>query len=109
MKNLLVAIGLLTASVAYGQEQQDNTKWFMVKQECKPVAEFMAQVVGRWSEHALFSGKGVTIGALDGMPYNGGVMLFVNQDSGTWTLGTMYSNGMVCISAAGTEFVPYSG
>lgn len=104
MKKLLVAIGLMFASAAYGQE---NTKWFYVQQECMPIVEFMESTVGRYGEQALFTGEGVTIGA-DGQPYTGGVMLLVNQATGTWTLGTMYGNNYVCIQGAGTKFEPYS-
>lgn len=104
---LAFCLGLVYSVSANAQETVDNRQWFMVKQECMPIKEFMELVVGRWGEQALFTGEGVTIG-MDDTPYNGGVMLLVNQTTGTWTLGTLYGNGTVCINAAGTEFAPYT-
>ena len=104
---LAFCLGLVYSVSANAQETIDNTQWFMVKQECMPIQDFMTLVVGQWGEQALFTGEGVTIG-VDDTPYNGGVMLLVNQQTGTWTLGTLYGNGYVCINAAGTEFAPYT-
>jgi len=100
---LALCLGLTTGAIA----QEENTKWFYVQQECIPIDEFMASTVGRYGEQALFTGEGVTIGA-EGETYTGGVMLLVNQSTGTWTLGTLYGNDYVCIQGAGTQFEPYS-
>lgn len=103
---LAFVLGLIYSGSANAQE--DKRKWFYVQQECMPIQQFMESTVGRYNEQALFTGEGVTIGA-DGNSYTGGVMLLVNQSTGTWTLGTMYGNNYVCIQGAGTKFSPYSG
>ena len=84
-----------------------DVKYFYTEQECYPLVQFMDMVVNDYGESALFTGNGLTIGS-DGNPYNGAVMMFVNQETGTWTLGTMYGDRTVCLSAVGTEFEPYS-
>ena len=103
MFRLALALWLGLTSAAIAQEK----KYFYTQQECYPLRVFMDMTVVEWGESALFTGTGITLGE-DGTPYTGGVMLLVNQDTGTWTLGTMYGNGSVCINAAGTEFEPFS-
>jgi len=98
----------LAAIVASANAQENTQKWFYVKQECMPIQQFMEVTVGRYGEHALFTGEGVTIGA-DGQSYTGGTMLLVNQQTGTWTMGTLYGDNYVCIQGAGTGFSPYAG
>ena len=106
MKKLFIAVCLLAASSVYAQ--QEDTKYFYTKQDCYPLSAFMNTVVNNYKEQALFTGSGLTISA-NGTPFNGGVMFFVNQDTGTWTLATLYPDGMVCINAVGTDFEPFSG
>ena len=86
--------------------QESNKKYFYTRQECYPAQEFIQMIIA-WGEKALFTGNGVTLGN-DGVSYEGAVMFFVNQDSGTWTLGTAYADGSICINAAGTVFEPYT-
>ena len=108
MFRLALAFVLGLTFVPSASAQEDTTKWFYVQQECMPIQQFMESTVGRYGETALFTGEGVTIGA-NGKTYTGGVMLLVNQSTGTWTLGTLYGNDYVCIQGAGTEFEPFSG
>ena len=98
---------VLGLTVTQATAQEYTKKWFFVQQECMPIQQFMESTVGRYREQALFSAEGVTIGA-DGETYTGGVMLLVNQSTGTWTLGTLYGNDYVCIQGAGTQFQPYT-
>ena len=107
MFRLTLAFVLGLTLVPSANAQEDTTKWFYVQQECMPIQQFMESTAGRYREQALFSAEGVTIGA-DGETYTGGVMLLVNQSTGTWTLGTLYGNDYVCIQGAGTQFEPYS-
>ena len=108
MFRLALAFVLGLTFVSSASAQEDTTKWFYTKQECMPIQQFMEVTAGRYGESALFTGEGVTIGA-DGNPYTGGVMLLVNQNTGTWTMGTMYGNNYVCIQGAGTQFEPFGG
>ena len=103
MLRLTLALWLGLTSTAIAQE----AKYFYTRQECWPLSFFMNMIVNEWGESALFTGTGVTIGENE-TPFPGAVMMFVNQDTGSWTLGTLYGDGSVCISAAGTEFEPYS-
>lgn len=102
---LAFVLGLTIVFPSNAQEK-NNTKYFYTKQECYPAAEFM-QMVMSYDEIALFTGSGVTIG-YDSKTFQGAVMFFVNQDTGTWTLGTLYGDNSVCINAAGTFFEPYT-
>lgn len=83
-------------------------KYFYTRQECYPFDQFYSLTTQEWGEDPLFIGEGMTIGK-EGQSFTGGAMFLVNQDTGTWTLGTLYADGTVCINAAGTNFAPYSG
>ena len=100
----LAFILCLTAPIVSAQDQQD-TKYFYTRQECYPLPAFL-DTITQYGEDALFSSSGLTFDT-DGTPYPGGVMFFVNQDTGTWTLGTLYPDGTVCITGVGTNFEPY--
>ena len=86
--------------------EETNKKYFYTRQECYPAMDFMELVIS-WGELALFTGTGITM-SYEGDPFTGGSMFFVNQNSGTWTLGTAYADGTVCINGAGTDFEPYT-
>jgi hypothetical protein len=66
-------------------------------------------VVGKYKEQPLFKGKGIQFSSTDGRGYVGSAMMFVNQDTGTWSLITLYGDGTGCMIASGKEFEPYSG
>jgi len=102
MIRLALILTLITTAVS-----AQDTKFFFTKQECYPLTTFMNTVVNKYEEDALFTGTGVTISA-DGTPFTGGSMFFVNQDTGTWTLSTLYADGTVCVNGAGTNFEPYT-
>lgn len=103
MKHLVLGLTLACATAA---DAQENTKFFYTRQECAPVPEMVATTTGVYSELPLFSGTGVTFG-IDSVPFQGGAMFFVNQDTGTWTLLTLYADGTACMTAVGTDFEPY--
>jgi hypothetical protein len=88
-----------------GAIAQELDQWFLTRQECGPLSEMM-DTVSYYNETPLFMGTGMTF-SLDGVPFVGGSMFFVNQDSGTWTLLTLYADGNACMTAVGTEFEPY--
>ena len=97
---LALCLGISTAAIA-----QEETKYFHTKQECAPV-EVMIDVVRNYGEEPLFTGQSLTF-SIEGQSFTGGSMFFVNQDTGTWTMLTMYRDGTACMSAVGTEFKPY--
>jgi hypothetical protein len=86
----------------------NGTKWFNVRLECMPLPKMLENTMEKYGEEALFIGRGLSV-ALDGTPYTGGTMFLVNQDTGTWSLVTLYQDGTACLTGAGTDFEPFSG
>jgi len=102
MRTLLIVFVLLIASVAQAQER----KLFYTSQECGPAEQMVQNMAGKYGEKPLFTGENTTIDP-QGIAFKGAAMFFVNQDSGTWSLLTLYNDGTVCVSAAGTKFEPH--
>ena len=88
--------------------QSSNNKYFMTRQECSPLPEMMDTVMNKYGETALFTGESLTF-APDGTPFRGGAMFLVNQDTGSWSLITLYGDGYACMTALGIDFEPYGG
>ena len=109
MIKTLVASLLLTVSVSpsLAQDTNNDKKYFNVRQECEPFEKMYQQVTERWGEQPLFIGQGLQI-SQTGEPFIGGSMFFVNQDSGSWSLITLYQDGTACMTSAGTKFEPYT-
>ena len=106
MFRLALAFVLGLTIVPPANAQEDNKKYFYTRQECWTSNTALDLIVNQWGEEALFTGTGITL-SQNGEPYTGGVMFFVNQETGSWTLATMYGDGSICISAAGSDFSPY--
>lgn len=106
---LLYAIPLIFTLLTTGLFAQtlSNKKYFNTRQECEPFEQMYRTVTERWGEKPLFIGQGLQMG-LDGTPFTGGAMFFVNQDSGSWSLVTLYQDGTACMTSAGTKFEPYA-
>ena len=102
-----VSISLL-ASTAFSQEQNQG-KRFITTQACDPVAKMSDIVMNKYGETPLFQGEGIQFAAPTGQPYKSAMMFFVNQDSGTWSLVSLYEDGTACMVANGRTFEPYSG
>jgi hypothetical protein len=100
MYKYILALFLATAAQA-----QDSVPFFTT-QICKP-ALLMFEDIDQFGETPLFTGAGVTF-TLDSQPVVGGMMLFVNQDTGTWSLVSFYDDGMSCLVTVGREFEPYA-
>ena len=102
---------LLLPTIALAQQETPNTsaKTFYSKQACDSVISMTNTVVGKYKEQPLFKGKGIQFSSTDGRGYVGSTMMFVNQDTGTWSLITLYGDGTGCMIASGKEFEPYSG
>lgn len=105
---LACAVGIsILASTAFAQQEQ--SKRFITTQACDPVVEMSAIVMNKYGETPLFQGEGIQFAAPSGQPYKSAMMFFVNQDSGTWSLVSLYPDGTACMVANGRDFEPYSG
>ena len=104
--SLPLAVVLATTAVL-AQSIDNDKKYFNVRQECEPFEKMYQKVTERWGEKPLFIGQGLQI-SQTGEPFIGGSMFFVNQDSGSWSLVTLYQDGTACMTSAGTKFQPYS-
>ena len=107
MKYLIASAVVLLSTSVYAQDSNSDKKYFFTRAECWPSEKFMSLILNRWGEDALFTGTGMTF-SQDGESFQGGMMFFVNQDSGTWTMANMYADGTVCIHNAGIDFSPFS-
>lgn len=106
-------VSLLTVSSASTQETPmpppgNGNKTFITRQPCAPFTE-MLKTPAQYQEQMLFTGNGLQFSAADGRPYTGGAFFFVNQDTGTWTLISVYGDGIACMIANGRDFAPYTG
>lgn len=111
MSRLLLACAVsisLLASTAFAQEQNQG-KRFITTQACDPVVKMSDTVMNKYGEQPLFQGEGLQFAATNGQPYRSSMMFFVNQDSGTWSLVSLYEDGTACMVANGRKFEPYSG
>ena len=102
MKWLTTFLYLLIATTVTAQE----TKSFNVSQPCG-TADKLLTTVQKYGETPLFVGNALQFG-LDQTSYRGSAMFFVNQDTGSWSLVSVYQNGIVCMVAVGTNFEPYT-
>ena len=108
-----LAFGLALALVATPtitnaqQEPQQQTKTLVVAQICDPVGVMM-QTIQRYQEEPLFQTQTVTQ-HVSGEWFEGSSMFFVNQETGTYSMVTLYPDGTACMQATGTNFEPYSG
>ena len=111
MSRLLLACAVsisLLASTAFAQEQNQG-KRFITTQACDPVVKMSNLVMNKYGEKPLFQGEGLQFAAQTGQPFKSAMMFFVNQDTGTWSLISLYEDGTACMVANGRKFEPYSG
>ena len=111
MSRLLLACAVsisLLASTAFAQEQEQS-KRFITTQACDPVEKMSNLVMNKYGEKPLFQGEGLQFAAQTGQPFKSAMMFFVNQDTGSWSLVSLYEDGTACMVANGRKFEPYSG
>jgi hypothetical protein len=96
----------LTVLPTIASAQDSTLRYFYTRQDCAPAIE-MLRNVSVYNEEPLFVGEGGVVGA-DGELFTGGSMFFVNQDTGTWSLMTLYPDGTACMTAFGSNFEPYT-
>ena len=95
----------ILAPTAFAQE----LKQFITAQPCGNVIDMVDRISSEYDEEPLFVGNGNQLSARDGNWYSSSMMYFVNQDSGTWSLVSLYPDGTACMVAAGTKFEPFVG
>lgn len=105
MRTLITSVVLsLMPYAVYAQEEKP--KVFYAMQGCG-YWENIAIGLSKYQEKVLFTGNMTQVHA-SGTPYEGGMMMQVNQDTGTWSLISIWGDGTACVVAAGTGFEPYS-
>jgi hypothetical protein len=108
MKKLLTAsIISLLPFVSAAQELPALEPFYFYNQQICSTIQIALQNAEDYGETVLFTGVGIQY-TLDGSPISNDAFLFVNQDTGTWALITMYPDGSACLSTVGYGFEPYS-
>ena len=108
---LLLVIGLTAGSALLAQEQQppqQKGKQFFTVQACDDPFTMTDLIINKYGEQPLFRGQGLQFHR-NGQAFASDMMYFVNQDSGTWSLISLYPDGTACMVANGRNFTPYSG
>ena len=73
---------------------------------CGTEQQFKDSIIGYYKETPLISFS--TMRIIQGQEIHLVSMLFVNQETMTWTLVERWSSDIYCVVAAGTGFEPYS-
>jgi hypothetical protein len=102
---LLTTLFLITPALA--QEQENTEKTFYTMNGCDRLDK-VATNMAKYEESVLATGTIVQF-HMSGQPYFGHMMFQVNQDTGTWSLISMWPDQTVCVVAVGKEFAPWSG
>ena len=109
MAKLTAALFVLLAvfgGSASAQEQQP--KILPLQAQCDSVDK-MLPVMKQYNEELLFIGEGMTFSFGTGDPYRGGMMFYVNQDTGSWSMIQMFGDGVLCLLFNGGKFQPWMG
>jgi len=99
---------VLGLSTTLSVNAQSSDKFLYTRQGCDPFEKIIDVMTNKYGEQPLFVGQGLQFG-MQGETYTGGAMFLVNQNTGTWSLLTLYGDGTACVTAVGTNFEPYSG
>jgi hypothetical protein len=103
MLKYLALIITLFAAPLFARE---NIPPFEAVQPCDTLNN-MAAVAQKHGEQVLFNGQILNIHA-SGPTAVTEFVFSVNQDSGTWSLVSLWPNGWACLVANGKNFTPYS-
>ena len=106
MKQLILSIVFVLAASSVVAQQQP--KVFITQQPCDAFDK-MFDTLNKYNEELLFTGDVMQFASPSGQPYNSGAFFFVNQDTGTWSLISLYADGTACMVAYGLNFEPYAG
>lgn len=108
---LAFAVGIslfATTALAQSKEPQGEKPTMFTRSPCDPLP-VMLETIKKYGEELLFTGNGMTFSAQTGQPLVGGLMFFVNQDKGTWSVLQLFNDGMACMVMNGRDFTPYTG
>ena len=83
------------------------TTWVPFTAPCGP-SEGLFRLLAQREEYLLFTGTGAVFGT-DGRPYGGGMLMFSNQTTGTWTMVQQMTKDFACMITSGENFRPYTG
>tara|TARA_B110000977_G_C10899331_1_gene424604 strand:- start:47 stop:439 length:393 start_codon:yes stop_codon:yes gene_type:complete len=106
-----VTMSSMTGSIAQAQESktpEGEKPTIFTRAPCDPLPN-MIETIAKYKEDLLFIGDGMTFSAQTGQPNNGGMMFFVNQDTGTWSMLQLFGDGMSCMIMNGKSFKPFTG
>jgi hypothetical protein len=113
-KLAFVVAGLVTffiGSVVAAQEgaQPQQLPHLLTRSACDIAPNMLTLIKERYGEDLLFMGEGMTFEARSGQAMNGGMMFFVNQETGTWSVLQLFGDGVACMLMNGRNFMPYGG
>lgn len=82
---------------------------YITRNPCDNVIDMTTLITEKYKEKLLFTGLGGTFDGPSGALKRGGLMFFTNQDTGTFTIVQVFSDGISCMLMNGNQFSPYSG
>lgn len=100
-RSIVYSTILLTSTVS----AQEQVPPFISAQPCAPMQEVAVQTL-QYKEETLFKGMMLQRHA-SGQYVNSSMVFTVNQDTGTWSLISLYDNGYACMVANGSQFEPF--
>jgi len=107
MKKLLTAsIISLLPFVSVAQESNQEF-YFQTQHACGSIQTALENTTS-YGEIILFSGTGIYY-TQNGEPLASETFFFVNQDTGTWALISMWPDGSACLVTVGFDFRPFVG
>lgn len=95
---LSAVMGLTTPALA------QNQRFFHTVQSCGTALQQFEPSIAA-GEELLFAGTNVVFDTL-GQPFTGGMLFVVNQETGTWSMYTVYGDDTVCTVSFGENFEP---
>lgn len=111
MKEILFSVALiLAANISSAQETEPHRTTFLSVNFCSDYDTVVMDLVNNYNEKLLFHGDGV-ITHIDSNSVTADIVshtqMFVNQNTGTWSLIQVYNGGNTCYVTGGTRFEPY--
>jgi len=101
----LIPLLLLTATPLAAQDEQVAT--YVSSQHCTSYDSIVEEAAGAFGEKILFHGN-VIQQHISGQYTTSPMIFSVNQESGTWTLISVFADNWACQVAGGIEFTPGS-